>query len=160
MNKKMIKSVILSTSCALMVSAVLPGFANGKASASTIEETKNVVEHDYDLFDVYSPTFQQDLIASKLMISTQGEEVGTQGALKALKLIGSTIKNGGHALSWLIAPFSKATADAVKRNAAKIGKALAAPAKATSSYIENRLIQFGVKKDDAQLITKMIMVLL
>ncbi|WP_186579697.1 hypothetical protein [Aquibacillus kalidii] len=167
MGSKFFKSISLIVVFTLVLSTLGPILVNNKVSAASLTSSTEATDTNYDndLFDIDSPTFEQDLIASKLIYQqeflkqTKGE-YQTQGVvgigLKGIKAFGKIVKNGGHMLSWVLKPFSKKYADAVKRNSKKIGNAFAKPEKASKSYIQNRLISFGVPKDDAKMITKIV----
>ncbi|GFZ78760.1 hypothetical protein GCM10010978_20190 [Compostibacillus humi] len=177
MKKKIISSVAATLATTMLVSAVGPSLASAKEATNsftqkTLPSLPSIVEqyenYDPDMFDLESPSFRQDIMLSKSIIHQEirnnQKGVTTQGVLgaglKGIKAFGSIVKNGGHMLSWILKPFSKKYADAVKRNSAKIGKALAKPEKATRSHVKKLLTDHGVPKDDAEMITKIIFWLL
>lgn len=83
-------------------------------------------------------------------------DVSANGAIgtgiKGLKALGKIVKHGGTTLSWLLKPFSKKVAKAVKKNSKKIADALEKPEKATKSYIKKELTKRGVSEEDADTI--------
>lgn len=132
-NKLTFKSFILTIVATLLLSFTFPMFSP-KVSASSY--TENQLEEDlYNQSLTENPNFKKDLLATKLRLSQEiykqsnPSQVSPQGmlggGLKGLKYLGSLAKHGGTSLSWLLKPFSKKTADTVKRNSHKIADALA-----------------------------------
>ncbi|WP_330948949.1 hypothetical protein [Virgibacillus sp. MG-45] len=168
MSKKLLKRLSVTLAMTLLISTVGPSFAQAKTTLDSLPTLPSEDHHDNfptDIFNSESDTFEKDLRMSKFYFEQQvalqdeGEYTtnGILGAgLKGLKAFGAAAKNGGHILSWILKPFSKKYADAVKRNGAKIGKALDKPNKVSRAYVTKKLRNAGINKSDAEMITKII----
>ncbi|WP_339214448.1 hypothetical protein [Ornithinibacillus sp. FSL M8-0202] len=168
MRKKLLKRLSVTLALTLLISTVGPSFVQAKNTLDLLPKLPSEDLHDKfptDMFNSESDTFEKDLKMSKFYFEQQvalqddgGYTTnGVLGAgLKALKAFGAIAKNGGHMLSWILKPFSKKYADAVKRNGAKIGKALDKPNKVSRSYVTKKLRDAGINKSDAEMITKII----
>jgi hypothetical protein len=165
MSKRIFKTTLLTMVLTLLMSTIGASFMHSKASASELPTSPpiNKQQYDPDVFDVNSPTFEQDLRNSEeIYKQLVGEHNNNHQSLifgkslKGLKALGKVIKAGGHTLNYILKPFSRKAAVVVKRNARKIGNALEKPQKVSKDYVRKRLIKFGVPKGDAKIATDII----